>query len=121
MKKITKYIICITLIIITSLIFSITYQLNKIFNTTYFAQLIYNLTNTSTLDLTSLKQIYLKVISQTIIIASTLCLPLCIKKKIYIKKRNITPINITKYTKIVTIIILIAILAITIQLKITKE
>lgn len=116
-KKVVKYIISILLIIISALIFAFTYHLNKFFDATYFEQLLYNLLNTTTIDLEALKKMYYKVFLLTIIISGIEILPLCIrpKKTIYIKKIKLFPINILKYS--ISIIIL-SLIAMSIQIKI---
>ncbi len=117
MKIILKYIFYILLIIIASLILASFYQLNKFFDATYLEQLLYNLFNTTTLNLEALKKIYYKATLLTIIITCLACLPLLIQpqKAIYIKKIKIFPINIKKYS---ITIILISLIIVSLQLKV---
>ncbi len=106
-----KKVFYILLIILASFVFSLTYELKIFFNTTYLEQLLYNLFNTTTLNLISLKSLYIKLFYLTTIISCSLCIPLFIKvnKSITIKEKkiNIFPINIKKYSISIAIISII--------------
>ena len=102
LKKVIRVIVCFFILLLSAFIISLTYHLNRYYTSTYFEQLLYNLLNTTTLKLSSLKKAYVEIPLMMLIIINVLFLPLVIRFDVRInlfeKKRKIFPVNLVKYS-----------------------
>ena len=100
LKKVIRVIVCFFILLLSAFIISLTYHLNRYYTSTYFEQLLYNLLNTTTLKLSSLKKAYVEIPLMMLIIINVLFLPLVIRFDVRInlfeKKRKIFPVNLVK-------------------------
>ena len=101
-KEVIKKFFYILLIIFSTFIFSLVFHLKKYFNSTYLEQLLYNLFNTTTLKLVSLKNSYVQIFLLTFIISCIIFIFLLVRVNFDIKigkmRLKIFPINIKKFS-----------------------
>lgn len=110
-KKISSIIFYILIIIASCFIASFAYHLRRYYSSSYVEQLLYNLFNTTTLKLSSLKKSYIEIPAFAICIMCILFIPLFIKGdiniKIFNKEVKIFPINLKRYAISIFIVSLI--------------
>lgn len=119
--SIKGFLICFLLIIISAFLLAFAHHLRTYFNATYLEQLLYNLFNTTTLDLVSLYKSIFTVTRDTLILICCFLVPLILslvidkEKKITIFGRiyQIFPIPFLKYS---TLLFVVSILVIFFQL-----
>ena len=101
-KKLFINFLYIFVIILSCFLISISYHLKVYYSSSYFEQLLYNLLNTTTMKLTSLKKAYIEIPSLAVIIMSILFIPLFfrfdLKIKLFNKDIRLLPINLKNYS-----------------------